>query len=57
VVVDDSPLEAVYFPSPESLTFVTDPIVSGKSKYVAEYAKTIGLVPVFTGYQTGWVGF
>lgn len=57
VVVDDSPLEAVYFPSSKSFTFVTDPVVSGKGKYVAEYAKTIGLAPVFTGYQTGWVGF
>ena len=57
VVVDDSPLEASYFLSSKSLTFVSKPVISGKAKYVAEYAETIGLTPVFTGYQTGWVGF
>jgi hypothetical protein len=57
VVVDDSPLEANYFLSPKGLTFVSKPVVSGKAKYVAEYAETIGLEPVFTGYQAGWIGF
>jgi hypothetical protein len=57
VVVDDSPLEVNYFLSSKILDFVTKPVVSGKGKYVADYAETIGLAPVFTGYQTGWIGF
>ena len=57
VVVDDSPLEASYFISSKTVTFVTKPVVSGKAKYVAEYAEAIGLAPVFTGYQAGWIGF
>jgi hypothetical protein len=57
VVVDDSPMEASYFLSPQTVNFVSKPVVSGKAKYVADYAETIGLAPVFTGYQVGWIGF
>jgi hypothetical protein len=56
VVVDDSPLEANYILSSRNLTFVSKPVVSGKAKYVAAYAEAIGLAPVFTGYQAGWLG-
>jgi hypothetical protein len=57
VVVDDSPLEASFFFSSKTIAFVSKPVVSGKAKYVADYAETIGLAPVFTGYQAGWIGF
>lgn len=57
VAVDDSPLEVNHVLSSKTNTFVSTPVVSGKGKYVADYAKTIGLAPVFTGYQAGWIGF
>src|SRR6516165_5204450 len=55
VVVDDSPLEASIVLSPKTVRLLSRPIVSGKAKYVADYAETIGLAPVFTGYQAGWI--
>jgi hypothetical protein len=56
VVVDDAPSEAKFILLKDKLSFVTQPIISGKGKYVADYAKTIGLKPVFSGYQAGWIG-
>jgi hypothetical protein len=56
VVVDDAPSEAKFVQSGEKVILVTKPEISGKGKYVADYAKTIGLEPVFTGYQAGWIG-
>jgi hypothetical protein len=50
-------MEANYLLSSMTIAFVSKPIVSGKGKYVAAYAETIGLAPVFTGYQAGWIGF
>lgn len=57
VVVDDAPSEAVFIPSGNQVRFVTPPRISGKGKYVADYARMIGLEPVFSGYQVGWIGF
>jgi len=57
VVVDDAPSEAKFIQLENKLSFVTQPEISGKGKYVADYAKTIGVMPVFTGYQAGWIGF
>ena len=57
LVVDDAPSEGSFILSENNLTFVTEPEISGKGKYVADYAKTIGLKPVFSGYQAGWIGF
>ena len=57
VVVDDAPSEAKFILLENKLSFVTQPEISGKGKYVADYAKTIGLKPVFSGYQAGWIGF
>lgn len=57
VVVDDAPLDASFIPTEGGIAFITQPVVGGKGKYVAEYARDIGLAPVFTGYQAGWIGF
>jgi hypothetical protein len=56
VVVDDAPLEAMFTLSSNTVTFVSTMAISGKAKYVAAYAETIGLKPVFSGYQAGWIG-
>lgn len=57
VVIDDAPLEANFINTPDGIAFISQPVVSGKGKYVAEYANSIGLKPVFSGYQVGWIGF
>ena len=57
VVVDDAPSEAKFVLTGDSVNLVTKPEISGKGKYVADYAKTIGLEPAFSGYQAGWIGF
>jgi hypothetical protein len=56
VVVDDAPSEAKFILLENKLSFVTQPQISGKAKYVADYAKSIGLKPVFGGFQAGWIG-
>ena len=56
-MVDDAPLEACIIPTEGGVAFITQPTVGGKGKYVAEYARNIGLAPVFSGYQAGWIGF
>ena len=57
VVVDDAPREAVFIQNGNELGLLTEPSVSGKGKYVADYARSIGLTPVFSAYQAGWIGF
>lgn len=57
VVVDDAPLQGFFVQSAGGLDLIMEPEISGKGKYVADYAKTLGLTPVFTGYQVGWIGF
>ncbi len=56
VVVDDAPSEGKFVLAGDKVNFVTQPEISGKGKYVASYAKTVGLEPVFSGYQAGWIG-
>ena len=48
VVVDDAPFEATFIHSGNRISFVTQPEVSGKGKYIVDYARTIGLKLVFT---------
>src|SRR5262249_28141591 len=57
VVVDDAPAEAVFIQNGNELRLLTEPCVSGKGKYVSDYARSIGLTPVFSAYQAGWIGF
>jgi len=57
VVVDDAPLEAMLIPNNDGIAFVSSPQISGKGKYVADYAQNIGIKPVFSGYQVGYKGF
>jgi hypothetical protein len=58
VVVDDAPMEAFCASSDDTgFTLLQQPVVSGKGKYVAEYASQVGAKPLFTLYQSGWTGF
>lgn len=58
VVVDDAPMEAFCSSSDDTgFTLLQQPVVSGKGKYVAEYASQVGAKPFFTHYQSGWTGF
>jgi len=56
VVVDDAPRESVFIQSGNEIGLLREPKVSGKGKYVADYARSLGLTPVFSGYQAGWLG-
>jgi hypothetical protein len=58
IMVDDAPQEVQYIPRGNSgAVFITDSKVSGKGKYVAEYAESIGAKRVFSEYQVAWTGF
>jgi hypothetical protein len=58
VVVDDAPMEIFGSPADDGgVTLVREPVVSGKGKYVAEYARQVGASPLFSHYQSGWTGF
>lgn len=58
VVVDDAPMEVFCSPADDGgVTLVREPVVSGKGKYVAEYARQVGATPFFSHYQSGWTGF
>jgi hypothetical protein len=56
VVVDDAPCEAPWVLIDSQAFFVKPPRITGKGKYIAEYADSIGLMPLFHGYQAGWLG-
>ncbi|MBF0544778.1 MAG: hypothetical protein HQM08_10110 [Candidatus Riflebacteria bacterium] len=57
VALDDSPSNAaLLFNDPGSVTFLSKPIISGKGKYIAEYAQAVNARLYFFGYQCGWFG-
>ena len=58
VVIDDSPHDGIMIiSSGNSINFLRRPKISGKGKYVAEYAESISASLQFSGYQCGWLGF
>jgi len=57
VVIDDTPLEAKFTLAQGKINFITEPQISGKALYIANYANHLGIKPIFVGYQTGWIGF
>ncbi len=57
VVIDDAPSQGLFIQSDNGPALIMSPEVSGKGKYVADYARTVGLEPVFSSYQVGWMGF
>ena len=57
VVVDDAPRECMLYPDDSNwFQFLTHPHVSGKGKFVAEYARQVGATERFAHYQAGWTG-
>lgn len=56
VMIDDAvSLVMVWRGDDAKLNLVHDLGLSGKAEYVAEYFQAIGVRPLFTGYQYGWV--
>ena len=57
VVVDDCPLNVkLVRPNANQYTVYGEPSVGGKGRLIAEFAHQVGVAPLFTGYQAGWVG-
>jgi len=58
VVVDDCPLEVQVVQTKEgTLGSLQEPAVGGKGRLIAEFARQVGVAPLFANYQAGWVGF
>jgi hypothetical protein len=57
VVVDDCPLDAQLVRGRTGFDVLGQPSVGGKGRLVAEFAQQIGVEPLFSSYQAGWVGF
>jgi hypothetical protein len=58
VVVDDCPLDVQLIQNKGgSFSCFGEPSVGGKGRLVAEYARQVGVEPIFRNYQAGWVGF
>lgn len=58
VVVDDSPATAYLSVLDDGhVNLLNQPKISGKGKFVAEFAGSVGARPLFSHYQAGWVGF
>jgi predicted O-methyltransferase YrrM len=54
VVVDDALIEMIG--TKEGTVFKSVLIwIGGKARFVAEYAENVGVEPLFTGYQCGWL--
>jgi hypothetical protein len=57
VVVDDSPSDvSMLFNEGGTVTFLNKPKISGKGKYIAEYAEAVAARLEFAAYQCGWTG-
>jgi hypothetical protein len=58
VVVDDAPMDVVCAQSANGgFDMLREPLVSGKGKFVAEYAAQVGAKSFFSHYQSAWIGF
>jgi len=57
VVVDDSPSNTQVIPLDDGqYRIIATPIIGGKGRYVAEYARQVGATMSFCHYQVGWTG-
>lgn len=58
VVVDDAPMSLVFAPTESGdIAPLKKPSVTGKGKFVAEYAAQVDARMVFSQYQSAWTGF
>jgi len=58
VVVDDCPLNAKLVRTKDGQFAIHgEPSIGGKGRLIAEFARQVGVEPLFAGYQAGWVGF
>lgn len=58
IVVDDCAMVCRAVPDAQNnLSLISQPMISGKGLYVAEYAAQIKATLAFAHYQVGWTGF
>ena len=58
VVVDDCPLQGNFIPKGNGeISLITNPIIGGKGRLIAEYALSVHAKLEFAEYQAGWTGF
>ncbi len=57
VVVDDCAHSANFVRTSNNINFISQPIIGGKGRLVAEFAARIGAKVKFSEYQAGWSGF
>ena len=57
VVVDDCAQSANFVRTNNNINFISQPIIGGKGRLVAEFAARIGAKVEFSEYQAGWSGF
>lgn len=57
VVVDDCAHTANFVRTNNNINFISQPIIGGKGRLVAEFAARIGAKVEFSDYQAGWSGF
>jgi len=57
LVIDDCPIDAQLIQNKEGGFSSLQVSVGGKGRLVAEFARQIGIQPMFSNYQAGWVGF
>ena len=57
VVVDDCAHTANFVRTNNNINFISQPIIGGKGRLVAEFAARIGAKVEFSDYRAGWSGF
>jgi len=57
VMVDDCPQSAQIYRVKDTTHSALPPFVGGKGRLVAEFAHEVGVQPLFSNYQAGWIGF
>lgn len=56
VVVDDCPGLGLMIFNGTNYDIISDPVIGGKGRLVADYARAVGGKLEFTNYQAGWTG-
>jgi hypothetical protein len=56
VVVDDCPGSGLMIHNGKNYDIISNPIIGGKGRLIADYARAIGAKTEFASYQAGWTG-
>lgn len=57
IVVDDCPVEGRLDRQSDGTNAFHHGLIGGKGRLIGEYARQVGVEPMFSGYQAGWKGF